>query len=119
MGLRPICMLIPTGLPTLSSIKFNCGSRVSTGTPSTISNLVTMLLPITCSGGIPRPNVESILPLLDEDWKLSLVTGRKHWRRRHLWQPVIPVKSGFGNFPQREESGGAIYSFRKFGLMFR
>jgi len=53
MGLRPMCMLIATGLPTLSSMKFNSGSRVSTGPPGSISNLVTILLPTTCSGGIP------------------------------------------------------------------
>ena len=42
-----------TGLPALSSLKFSSGSRTSTGLPSRSSNFVLMLLPITCSGGMP------------------------------------------------------------------
>ena len=41
------------GLALLSSMKFNSGRRTSTGLPSRISNLVLMLLPTTCSGGMP------------------------------------------------------------------
>jgi len=44
IGRRPICWLIPSGLPALSSKKLSFASRISTGLPSCISNLVTMEL---------------------------------------------------------------------------
>jgi hypothetical protein len=48
-----MCSLMPTGLPALSSTKFMCGRRNSTGLPSRISNLVLMVDPTTRSGGTP------------------------------------------------------------------
>ena len=45
--------LMPTGLPALSSMKSISGSRTSTGLPSRTSYFVLMLLPTTCSGGMP------------------------------------------------------------------
>src|SRR5205814_2115846 len=53
MGRRPMCELMPTGLPVLSSMKFISGNRMSTGLPSRHSYFVLMLLPTTCSGGMP------------------------------------------------------------------
>jgi hypothetical protein len=44
---------MPTGLPALSSTKKSFGCLTSTGTPSRMSNLVSAMLPMTCSGGMP------------------------------------------------------------------
>jgi hypothetical protein len=44
-------MLMPTGLPALSSMKSASGRRISTGLPSRISNFVLIMLPTTCLGG--------------------------------------------------------------------
>jgi hypothetical protein len=53
VGARPMCWWMVTGLPALSLLKFNCGRRMRTGFPSRSSNLVLMLLPMTCSGVTP------------------------------------------------------------------
>ncbi len=46
-------LLMPTGLPVLSSMKSISGRRISTGLPSLTSYFVLMVEPTTCSGGIP------------------------------------------------------------------
>ena len=53
MGRRPMNFWMPTGLPPLSSMKSSSGRRTITGPSSRISNTVRMLLPTTCSGGMP------------------------------------------------------------------
>src|SRR5215211_4901988 len=53
IGRRPMYSLMPTGLPSLSSMKFISGRRTSVGLPSRISNFVLIDEPTTCSGGTP------------------------------------------------------------------
>ena len=53
MGRRPMKVSMPTGLPGLSSMKLICGRRMMTGPPFCVSNCVFMVLPTTCSGGMP------------------------------------------------------------------
>jgi hypothetical protein len=51
-GRRPMNWLMPTGLPASSSTSATLASLTSTGVPSRNSNLVTPVLPTTCSGGM-------------------------------------------------------------------
>ena len=53
IGRRPMCSLMPTGLPALSSMKLISGRRNRMGCPSRISNRVLIDEPTTCSGGTP------------------------------------------------------------------
>jgi hypothetical protein len=67
MGLRPACMPIPTGLPTLPSIEFNCGS--------------------VCSlTGSDRPSLVSII-------KVGSTLGNCHLRQG---EAILSEKPGFG-----------------------
>ena len=69
IGRRPICSLMPTGLPASSSMKLISGRRNSVGLPSRIWNLVLIDEPTTCSGGI------AVYPLRPGPHELDAAAG--------------------------------------------